>query len=166
MRRSYFSIAEVMLVIAVAAIFLSAGRMFWQDLETAGKIRELLILRGICGAVIGAVVGFGIGIPRRMRHVSGFLGIWGGAFIGVLAATIVSIPQNVTVALIGAAVLLAFGVVVRVFSKSVPESEYATAEPSVAETKEDRESAGAEDGPARGSLPSIMEAQEERESRE
>jgi hypothetical protein len=120
MNRSYFTIAEIMLVIAVAAIFLAGFRVVAQDEAAVGPLRELMILRAISGTVIGAIIGVGIGKSRR-RWIAGIL--WGlvvGSISGCLAATLLSIPQNVTLAIVGAAVLLAGGIVVRLLSRRVP----------------------------------------------
>ena len=122
MHRSYFTIAEIMLVIAVAAIFLSAGRVVAQDRSISADIRMLMILRGISGTIIGVIIGVGIGLSRRRRIAGAIWGFFGGGLIGGLAATIISLPQNIPLALIGAAVLLLGGIVVRVFSRSAPKS--------------------------------------------
>jgi len=121
MHRSYFTIAEIMLVIAVTAIFLSAGRVVVQDRSLTADIRLLMILRAASGAIIGAIIGVGIGLSRRRRIAGAIWGFFGGSLIGGLAATIVSLPQNIPLALIGAAVLLLGGVAVRVFSRSTRE---------------------------------------------
>ena len=121
MNRSYFTIAEIMLVFAVAAIFLSAGRVVGLDRDMPANIRALMILRAVSGAIIGAIIGVGIGTSRRRKIVGGFGGFLGGGFIGGLAATILSVPQNIPLALIGAAVLLLGGIAVRFLSRSAPE---------------------------------------------
>jgi peptidoglycan/LPS O-acetylase OafA/YrhL len=120
MNRSYFTIAEIMLVIAIAAIFLAGFRVVAQDEAAVGPIRELMILRAISGTVIGALIGIGIGKSRR-RWIIGI--IWGlvvGSISGFLAATLLSIPQNVTLAIVGAAVLVVGGIVVRLLSRHAP----------------------------------------------
>ena len=58
------------------------------------------------------MIGFGIGVSRRRRIAGAIWGFFGGGLIGGLAATIVSLPQNIPLALIGAAVLLLGGIVV------------------------------------------------------
>ena len=67
MHRSYFTIAEIMLVIAVTAVFLSAGRVVVQDRSLTADIRLLMILRAVSGTIIGAIIGVGIGLSRRRR---------------------------------------------------------------------------------------------------
>jgi hypothetical protein len=122
MNRSYFTIAEIMLVFAVVAIFLSAGRVVGLDRSMPANIQTLMTLRGVSGAIIGAIIGVGIGVSRRRKIVGGFAGFCGGGFIGGLAATIISVPQNIPLALIGAAVLLLGGIAVRFLSRSASES--------------------------------------------
>jgi hypothetical protein len=124
MRRSNFTIAEIMLVIAVAAIFLSAGEIVFQyDSKKFSAIRDLLILRAISGVMIGAIIGVCMGVSRRHRYWGGTVGFFEGGTIGGCAATILSVPECSHLAAIGAAVLLAFGVVVRVFSRRAPKNE-------------------------------------------
>ena len=122
MNRSYFTIAEIMLVIAVTAIFLSAGRVIAQDRSIFAGIQELMILRAVSGTVIGAIIGVGIGKSRRRRIAGAIWGFFAGSLSGGLAATILSVPQNLPLAFIGAAVLLVGGIAVRVLSRSTPES--------------------------------------------
>ncbi|MCC6125232.1 MAG: hypothetical protein IT426_09740 [Pirellulales bacterium] len=122
MNRSYFTIAEIMLVIAAAAIFLSAGRVVAQERGLTADIRQLMILRAVSGTIIGVIVGVGIGLSRRRWIVGAILGFFGGGIVGGLAATILSVPQNIPLAPIGSAVLLLGGVAVRLFSRRDVES--------------------------------------------
>jgi hypothetical protein len=122
MNRSYFTIAEIMLVIAVAAIFLSAGRVVAQQRGLATEVRNLMIMRAVSGTIIGVIVGVGIGLSRRRWIVGAILGFFAGGIVGVLTATILSVPQNIPLALIGSAVLLLGGGAVRLFSRKDVES--------------------------------------------
>lgn len=117
MNRSYFTIAEIMLVIAVAAIFFSAGRVTMQEHGFSAEIRPLIMLRILSGVIIGATIGISIGASRRRWKWGVFFGSFFGAASGCLAATILSLPQNVPLALIGAAILLLGGLLIRLLSR-------------------------------------------------
>lgn len=120
MNRSYFTIAEIMLVIAVAAIFLASYCVVAQDKAGVGPISELMTLRAISGTVIGAVIGVGIGKSRRRWIIGTIWGLIVGSISGFLAATFISVPQNVTLALVGSAVLVVGGIIVRLLSRHAP----------------------------------------------
>jgi hypothetical protein len=122
MNRSYFTIAEIMLVIAVAAIFLAAGRVIVQAGNEVGPIRELMIMRAVSGTVIGVIIGVCIGKSRRRRIAGTLWGVLAGGVSGFLAATLLSVPQNVPLAFVGAAVLLLGGIVARLLSRRTPEN--------------------------------------------
>jgi uncharacterized membrane protein len=123
MQRSYFTIAEIMLLIAIAAIFLSAGRIAYQVRDEISKnIQQLYIQRAVSGMVIGIIVGVGIGSSRRRWIVGIIGGLLGGGLVGGFAATVISIPQNLPLAMIGSAVLLLGGIVVRILSRKSLEN--------------------------------------------
>ena len=79
MHRSYFTIAEIMLVFAVAAIFLSARQVAVKDRGISTDIDALMNLRANSGAIIGAIIGVGIGASAPQKNCGNHLGEFSAA---------------------------------------------------------------------------------------
>ena len=87
-----------------------------QSIQNAANVRGEAVMRGIAGAMIGLLVGIGIGATRPRPVAGVLLGIFVGGGVGAFAGAVLAEPKNLPVAAIGAALLLLLGIVVRVFS--------------------------------------------------
>ena len=74
------------------------------------------MLRGIAGGMIGLLVGIGIGATRSRPVTGVLLGIFVGGGVGAFAGAILAEPRNLPVALVGSALLVLLGLVVRALS--------------------------------------------------
>jgi hypothetical protein len=124
MQRSNFTIADIMLVTIVVAIFLSSGVMwFHQKEQLFHGIQPFMVLRVLSGAIVGATIGFGLGLSWRFRILGTIIGVLCGGVMGGLAAAILSLPQNLMTAIVGSSILLTFGLVVRFSSNRTTKSD-------------------------------------------
>jgi len=112
-----FSVATILLLTAVVAIFLAALRTV--AVEPSAIPGEQLGLRAISGILIGTFVGLGMGLTRPRRRWGIPLGLLTGWFVGG-AGSLFADPRNLPLAAIGSLLLIVLGVVVRVGSSSRP----------------------------------------------
>lgn len=103
--------------------------------------KEEATMRGAAGIMIGLLVGFGIGITRPRRLLGVLLSVGVGAVVGGVAGGVLTQRENLSVVLIGSAVLFTFGGVIYTLSSrgERPSAAVVTASP-------DREG-GEGDGP-------------------
>ena len=73
------------------------------------------------GAVIGLVVGVTIALRRRRWLIGLLLALFLGVPVGGAAAVLLAEPRNMPLALVGSALLVLLGVVVRKFSSTPVE---------------------------------------------
>jgi hypothetical protein len=122
-----FTIAALMLLIAVTAIGLAAARTTGQALGTSLATSvltqwqyeegvEALKARAVGGAVIGIFAGFVVGITRSRRVEGIIMAVPVAAVAGGLAAACLTQRENVPLVLVGSVVVVLLGVVVRTFS--------------------------------------------------
>ena len=112
-KRNGFSLASILLLTAVVAIFLAAVRTAMVD---EGPPDPAADMRGAGGGIVGLFVGIGIGVTRTRRVLGIGLGILVGWFVGGAAGMLLSQAKTLPLVFIGSAVLIALGVVVRRFS--------------------------------------------------
>jgi hypothetical protein len=132
-----FSIATLLLLTVVVAIGAAAMRtlVITSDLadeqlqkglqsvsparavQLAVQARNEGVLRGIAGGIIGLLVGIYLGATRRRPILGVLLGIVVGGFTGAFAGAVFTEPKNLLVAVVGSALLILLGVVVRGLSR-------------------------------------------------
>jgi hypothetical protein len=128
-----FSLATILLLTTVVAVFSAAGRGFAirarpkpADAPTnpyaygsprQPEYEEVEEARVVVGGAIGLIVGVTVALRRR-RWLSGLLlAVLVAAPVGGAAAVLLAEPGNFPVVLAGSAVLLALGAAVRMFSR-------------------------------------------------
>ncbi|MEN6451008.1 MAG: hypothetical protein ABFC96_10995 [Thermoguttaceae bacterium] len=131
--RHGFSIGTLLLLMTIVAIFLAAARTVVVNADRAAadalgsagttptpsgvasaiagqqEHQEEAAMRGVAGAVIGLLVGVGIGATRPRPVLGALLGILVGVPTGGVAGGILTQPENAPLALIGPAILLLMG---------------------------------------------------------
>lgn len=118
MRRAGFSLASIMLLTAVVAVFLAAvpsiavrhGRI---NLEALGWL-------AIVGGAIGLAVGAAIGLGQLHRARGILLGLASGAIFGAATMVLLVAPYNLALAAVGSLVIVLFAAVVRICSAKRP----------------------------------------------
>ena len=114
-----FSLATMLLLTTVVAIFMAAARVFITGQQTI-KADEAA-WRAIVGAGIGLFVGATIAFRRRRWGFGLALAVLIGPLVGGAAAVLMAEPRNLSVVLVGSAVLVLFGLVVRKLSHTPVE---------------------------------------------
>jgi len=114
MHRTGFSLASILLLTAVVAVFLAAVCPVWINPH---KVHEGPLIAGvIVGSVIGTVIGVVIGL-KQARGVGGIiLGLLCGMVSGAAGGVLLAVPDKLPAMAIGSVVLILFGVAVRRFS--------------------------------------------------
>lgn len=109
--RRGFSLASVLLVLAVAAVFFATLR--------AGQTRERfqdkapLAAMLACAAVIGAGLGVVVGSSLRRGWVGRTVGLLAGLCGGAGAGLLMIVPESLLPAVFGSAVVVLFALLVR-----------------------------------------------------
>ena len=119
-RRAGFSLASILLLTAVAAIFLGATRTLVVDQPNVDE--DLLGLRGAAGVIVGLFVGLAVGLTQPRPFRACLLTAPIGTIAGAGAAVLLALPANLPVVAVGSLVLVVFGLVVRAWSGSGPSS--------------------------------------------
>ncbi len=133
--RNGFSIATLLLLVAVVAVFLAAAETTWLKIDKLDRTRpptyfwtpaepspferqvEALAGRAVGGAIIGMFSGLIAGVMQARRFFGTLLAVPVGAVGGALAAALFTQPENVLLVVVGSVVLVLLGVVVQVFSR-------------------------------------------------
>ena len=120
-RRGY-SLASLLMLIAVAAVLLTLCRSAWVHNEKwlvldgdSGWIAAALAAAGLAGSVIGAVVGF-----HSTQWLGTLKGGGGGFVIGAIGGWLLVFPASIWAYLGGAAVLILCALATRRFSTPLP----------------------------------------------
>jgi hypothetical protein len=132
--RNGFSIATLLLLVAVVAIFFAAAETTWLKVDKLDRTKpttyywmpaepspferqmEALAERAVGGAIIGIFIGLAAGVTRSRRFFGTLLTVPAGAVAGAMAAALFTQPENVLLVVVGSVVLVLLGVVVQVFS--------------------------------------------------
>ncbi len=130
-----FSLATILLLTTVVAIFLAAARGYhvrpkpkpeastnvfpYDGYLSQPSPEEAAARRAVTGAVIGLIAGIIVALRRRCWPAGLVLALFLGPGLGAAAAVPLAEPRNFPVAVAGAAVLLALGIAVRGLSKGV-----------------------------------------------
>ncbi len=130
-----FSLATILLLTTVVAVFSAAGRGFAirprpkpaaaranAYAYTYGRFlqpdpEEIEEARVVVGAAIGLIVGVTVALRRRRWLLGLLLAVLVAAPVGGAAAVLLAEPGTFPVVLAGSAVLLALGAAVRIFSR-------------------------------------------------
>ena len=132
--RHGFSVAALLLLIAVAAIALAAARTTWQQVDKLDRTRPRtywassqpspfeqqvgsLAWRGFAGAIAGLFTGIVVARTRPRPLLGVLLAVPVGVFAGAAAASFFTEPENVLLVVVGSVLLLLLGVVVRALSR-------------------------------------------------
>ncbi|NLS94854.1 MAG: hypothetical protein GXX96_22090 [Planctomycetaceae bacterium] len=110
-RRAGFTVASLLLLTAVVAIF-AAAIMSARDMEPAPEWEALFFL-ALAGLVFGTVTGFFLGTFFGTQNRDMLLGIAEGALFGPPTLVLLAIPNSLPVVLVGGVVLVGFAVAVR-----------------------------------------------------
>ncbi len=110
-RRHGFSVASILLLTAVVAIFFAAITTGLKDPDRLDS--SALAFFGVGGSILGGLVGVVIGL-NQIRPIRGLLlGLPSGSISGAMAGVLLVVPQGFLAMIVGAIVLLVFAVVVR-----------------------------------------------------
>ncbi|MHB8901965.1 MAG: hypothetical protein ACYC6Y_24680 [Thermoguttaceae bacterium] len=110
-RRAGFTVASLLLLTAVVAIY-AAAIMSARKMQAAPD-PELIVGCAISGFLFGTVAGFFLGLLLGNRNRDMVFGVLEGALFGPPTAILLAIPESLPVVLVGGVVLVAFAVVVR-----------------------------------------------------
>ncbi len=116
MQRTTFSIASIMLLMAVLAVFFAAAGDTFREPGRVNK--DLMIGCAIGGTLVGLLLGAVIGLNQTKRFFGTLIGSFSGGLAGLAAGILVAGPFRPAPLLIGSVVLILFGAVVRRFSHS------------------------------------------------
>ncbi len=108
------SLASMLLLTAVAAIFLGAVRLELMDSGARSHDTEPVVVIGLIGTLVAATIGGELGAERGRRG----LGILGGLGFGLPSTFLLVVHDQYLVVAIGAPILIAFAAVVRWRSRS------------------------------------------------
>lgn len=109
-----YSVASLLLLTAVAAIFLAAVRAQLLDKGPPWDAAEPVAVIGLIGTFIAVMIGADLGEQRGR----GGLGILAGLVFGCLSTFLLEVRDQYLVVAIGAPILVAFAAVVRWRSRS------------------------------------------------
>jgi len=117
-----FSLASILLLTAVVAVFFAAVATGMKSEERADE--ELVIACAVGGLIVGGLVGVGIGLTqiRRLRGVA--LGVCAGTTSGTMAGVLLAMPRGLPAIVVGSLVLVLFAGVVRFFSRGSTPSQW------------------------------------------
>ena len=133
--RHGFSVATLLLLVAVAAIALAAARTTSRQVDQLDRTRlpsgywapaqpspfekqvESLAWRGFAGAIAGLFTGIVVGATRPRPLLGVLLAVPVGVLSGALAASFFTEPENVLLVVVGSVLLILLGVVVRALSR-------------------------------------------------
>jgi hypothetical protein len=130
MHRRGFSLASLLLLTAVVAVFLAAICSAWlrpdADQEQADVFAEanpdepLLAVGVVGGMAVGWLVGLVIGACQVRPLPGAILGMLVGMIAGAASGALLAVPGNVLPIAVGSLVIVLFGVVVRCCSGRPP----------------------------------------------
>lgn len=129
--RKGFSLASLLLLTAVVAVFLAAICSIWlpssegqadpYGLEPPDMDNEVVGVGVTAGLMVGSLVGLAIG-ANQVRPLPGvFLGTFVGAIAGAASGALLVLPQKTLPIGVGSLVILMFAAVVRRYSRKPPE---------------------------------------------
>lgn len=110
-RRVGFTVASLLLLTAVVAIF-AAAIMSARDMQPAPEWSDLAFF-ALAGLVFGPVAGFFLGMVFGSQNRDVLLGVAEGALFGPPTLVLLAIPNSLPVVLVGGVVLVGFAVAVR-----------------------------------------------------
>ena len=130
MHRKGFSLASLLLLTAVVAVFLAAICTVWLH-PGRGRAQpcvpasphfneELAVACGIGGWIVGSVVGLVIGVNQARPLRGAFLGTSIGMIVGAASGVLLAVPGKTLPIIVGSLVLVLFGAVVRRYSSRPP----------------------------------------------
>lgn len=131
MHRKGFSLASLLLLTAVVAVFLAAICSAWlpsgqQRADPYGFERpdvdnEVIVAGVIGGLTVGSLVGLVIG-ANQVRPLPGvLLGTFVGTITGAASGALLVMPEKTLPIAVGSLVIMLFGAVVRRFSRKPPK---------------------------------------------
>jgi hypothetical protein len=118
MYRNGFSLASILLLTAVVAVFLAAICSAW--LEPNSVHKELAGVCVVAGIVVGGCVGLGVGLTQMQRRIGAPFGLLVGMIAGAAGGALLAVPGKLPAIAIGSLVLVLFGAVVRLYSARPP----------------------------------------------
>lgn len=114
--RKGYSLASLLLLTAVVAVFLAATCTAWLD-PPPDMDPDLIAGCGVGGLVVGLCVGLGIG-ANQLRPLPGAgLGMLAGMLAGVASGVLLAAPNKMLPVAVGSLVIVLFGLAVRYGSK-------------------------------------------------
>ena len=130
MHRKGFSLASLLLLTAVVAVFLAAICTIWlqpdrgrpqPDVPAGPRLNEALAVGcGIGGLIAGAVVGLVIGVNQARPLRGAFLGTCVGMIAGAASGVLLAVPDKTLPIAVGSLVIVLFAAVVRRYSSRPP----------------------------------------------
>jgi len=115
MRRAGFSLASILLLTVVVAVF--AAGIASVLTRWSGANRWLLLATAGGGMLIGIAVGVAVGL-RQLRPVAGVVaGVPTGAIAGAGCGLLLAAPNLLPIVVVGSAVMVVFALVVRLYSR-------------------------------------------------
>ncbi len=120
MHRRGFSLASILLLTAVIAIFMAA-LVTVSDHRRAGGNQDLAVACAAAGLIVGLLTGAVVGYNQVRQARGTLLGMSVGMVCGGAAGAFLAVPRSLLPIVIGSVVLVLFGVVVRLNSGSPPK---------------------------------------------
>ena len=131
MDRRGFSLASLLLLTAVVAVFLAAICTAWlpRDGGQQGSYAEqrekldagLVVACVIGGVIVGTVVGFVVGL-RQARRLHGLaVGTFTGLITGAAGGLLLAVPGKILPIAVGSLVIVLYAVIVRRYSGDPPQ---------------------------------------------
>lgn len=115
-RRAGFTVASLLLLTAVVAIY-AAAIMSARNMDPAPDVEEMVGC-AVLGFLFGTVAGFFLGLFFGNRNRDMVLGVVEGAVFGPPTVVLLVIPESLPVVLVGGVILVGFAVVVRFMTPS------------------------------------------------
>ena len=113
-RRSGFTVASLLLLTAVVAIY-AAAIMSARTMDPAPEAEQMAVC-GVLGFFFGTVAGFFLGLFFGNRNRDVLQGAVEGAVFGPGTVVLLAIPESLPVVLVGGVVLVGFAVIVRLLT--------------------------------------------------
>jgi hypothetical protein len=125
-----FSLASLLLLTAVVAVFLAAICTVWlhsdrdrarPDVYAGPNLDEALLAISVMGGLmVGSLVGLVIGASRVRPLRGAFLGTFVGMIAGAASGALLAVPGKMLPLGVGSLVIVLFGAVVRYYSGGPP----------------------------------------------